>query len=116
MSKVARLILIVAASLLWSSTACTKSDYPSSITLTSSEASIRDYGAKHFACPVESISIKRTATSDRRVNYVASGCGYEVLFAMPEATIETTCTCTQHCPVGPGSPGGGTTCCKWSCK
>jgi len=29
---------------------------------------------------------------------------------------EPNCRCIRHCPVGPGSPGGGTTCCEWDCK
>lgn len=79
------------------------------------EASMRDNTAKALGCPAAKVTVKKMGVSNGRARYVATGCGSDVHYLMSKEELPVICPCSKHCPVGPGSPGGGTTCCEWKC-
>lgn len=90
-------------------------DKSSDSAILSLEASMRDNTAKSLECPVAEVTVNKVEESNGKVRYVASGCGNDVHYLMSKEALPVICPCSKHCPVGPGSPGGGTTCCEWKC-
>ena len=87
---------------------------PRIVATSTSEDFVREHAAKILACPQDKISLKNLGTKKGKVKYEATGCGHSTHY-ITSGTGTNECHCTKHCPVGPGSPGGGTTCCEWSC-
>lgn len=96
---------------------------------------IKINASEAFSCPQSDVTVKVTGEEAGLINYDASGCGKKVSYKAPinignnakigaslgagtSTNVSATepCPCVRHCPVGPGSPGGGTTCCEWKCN
>lgn len=90
-------------------------DKSSDSAVLSLEASMRENTAKSLECPAANVTVNEVEKLNGKVRYVASGCGNDVHYLMSKEALPVICPCTKHCPVGPGSPGGGTTCCEWKC-
>lgn len=87
---------------------------------------IRQHATFTLKCSKDKVQVRELGKDGKYVHIEASGCDRSVRYAIPVVKVtpkrpcECDCRClgwrcTRYCPVDPGSPGGGVTCCEYDC-